>query len=48
MQLYSAILLLDGEVVNFGGDGVVVHEYDGVFVGKECIASSVGLLFGCM
>ena len=48
MQLYSSILLLDGEVVKFGCNGAVIHEYDGVFMGKECIASSVGLLFGCM
>ena len=41
-------MILDGEVVQFGGDGAVIHEYDCVFGGKEFIASSVGLLLGCM
>lgn len=33
MNLDTSVLYLNGEFMKFGGDGAVVHEYDGVFGG---------------
>ena len=43
----ASVLYLNGEVVEFGGDGAVVHECDGVFGGIEGISRSLGLFNGC-
>ena len=47
VYLDASVLYLNGEVVEFGGDGAVLHEYDGVFGGIEGISRSLGLLHGC-